>query len=118
MKHGFLWMLAGFLSLAAGLVALLNPFAATLAAEVLIGALFGATGILTIATALNEAAAGRRLLGFGLGILMIALGASLVIDPLRGMLELTVFAALLLVVLSNGISLIALALDRRGRADA
>ena len=118
MKHWSLWMLAGFLSLAAGLVALLNPFAATLAAEVVLGALFGAIGILTIVTALSEAVWGRRLLGFGLGILMIALGASLVIDPLRGMLELTVFAALLLVVLSNGISLIALALDRRGRADA
>jgi uncharacterized membrane protein HdeD (DUF308 family) len=99
MKHWTLWMLAGVLSLAAGFIALANPFAATLVAELMIGSMFVAIGILTILSALSEVSWGGRLLGFGFGLLTIALGASLVTDPLRGILELTFLAALLLVVL-------------------
>ena len=92
------WLLAGALSLVGGVVALANPFAATLTVEMLTGLLFLVIGALTLVSALREKAAGGRLLALLVGAGLLFLGFSLALNPLRGIVALTFVAATLLVV--------------------
>ncbi len=54
MQYWFLWLIVGVLSVAAGIVALANPFAATVTAELLAGYMFAAIGILTLLSAFQD----------------------------------------------------------------
>jgi uncharacterized membrane protein HdeD (DUF308 family) len=96
MKYWFLWLLAGLLSIAGGILALANPFAATLTASLLAGWMFMAIGVLTILSAFGDKGWGGRILALLVGVLILLLGFSLVANPLRGILQLTVVAAILL----------------------
>ncbi|PID36172.1 MAG: hypothetical protein CR993_06535 [Rhodobacterales bacterium] len=99
MQSWILWMLAGVLSLVGGVLALANPFAATLAAEQLIGWMFLFVGMLTLVSAFADRGWGGRLLAILFGVVMLLLGVGLVANPLAGMLSLTYFAAMVMVVI-------------------
>ncbi|HKL46843.1 MAG TPA: DUF308 domain-containing protein [Roseovarius sp.] len=99
MKYWFLWMLVGILSIIAGIVALANPFAATLSAELLAGYLFSAIGILTLISAFQDQGWGARIWALLLGVLITVFGFNLIANPLEGILQLTVIAATLMMVI-------------------
>jgi len=99
MKYWFLWMLVGILSIIAGIVALANPFAATLSAELLAGYLFSAIGILTLISAFQDQGWGARIWALLLGVLITVFGFNLIANPLEGILQLTVIAATLMLVI-------------------
>jgi len=99
MKYWFLWMLVGILSIIAGIVALANPFAATLSAELLAGYLFSAIGILTLISAFQDQGWGAWIWALLLGVLITVFGFNLIANPLEGILQLTVIAATLMMVI-------------------
>lgn len=96
MKSSVLLLGIGALSLLGGLVALLNPLAATLTAEMLTGYLFMAIGVLMLLSIFSDDSWGSRLLSLVLGIAVLAIGVNLVSNPLQGVLQLTVVIAILM----------------------
>jgi uncharacterized membrane protein HdeD (DUF308 family) len=99
MNGWLLWMMLGGLSLIAGIMALLNPFGASLAAEMIAGWGFVLTGLLACASAFTgERSRAGRLVGLALGIVFVCLGLSLLAHPLRGLISLTLLAGVLLIV--------------------
>lgn len=97
MKSPVLMMGIGALSVIAGVVALLNPLAATLTAELLTGYLFIAIGLLMLLSIFFDDSWGSRLLSLILGLAVLAIGINLVNKPLEGILQLTVVVALLMI---------------------
>ena len=96
MKNTTFCYLAGGLSLLGGILALANPFAASLPATVLAGWSFIAVGTLMLIAANHPL--GFHLAVFLLGLLVLALGVHLVFDPLRGVVSLTAAVGSLLLV--------------------
>lgn len=107
MKYWFLWLIVGILSIIAGFVALANPFAATLTAELLAGYMFTAIGILTLISAFQDQSWGARIWALLLGAVITVFGFNLVTNPLEGVLRLTMIVAILMMVI--GIFRIAIA---------
>jgi membrane protein HdeD len=99
MNYWFLWMVVGILSIIAGIVAFANPFAATLTAELLVGYMFLALGILTILAAFQDQGFGARIRALLLGALITIFGFNLVTKPLEGVVQLTLIVALLMMVM-------------------
>lgn len=96
MKNTTFCYLAGGLSLLGGILALANPFAASLTTTVLAGWSFIAVGTLMLIAANHPL--GFHLAVFLLGLLVLALGVHLVFDPLRGVVSLTAAVGSLLLV--------------------
>ena len=92
------WLILGGLSLAAGLFALLNPVAATFTAELMTGYLFIGIGALMLLSIFVDDRRASRLLSLVMGIVLLAIGVSLVGNPLQGVLSLTVVVAILMLV--------------------
>ena len=99
MKYWFLWLVAGIFSVIAGIVALANPFAATLSAELLAGYLFTAIGILTLVSAFQDQGWGARIWALLLGVLITVFGFNLIANPLEGILKLTFIVAALMMII-------------------
>lgn len=99
MKYWFLWLLVGILSIVAGIVALANPFAATVTAELLAGYMFIAIGILTFLSAFQDQGWGARIWALLLGVLITVFGFNLVTNPLEGIVQLTLIVAILMFVI-------------------
>ena len=99
MRNWFLWMITGVLSVAAGLFALANPFAATLTAEYLTGLLFTFIGILILVSAFQDQGWGARLITLVIGALTTLAGINLIAHPLAGILTLTAMTAIFLFVI-------------------
>src|SRR6056297_3139512 len=99
MKNWFLWLLVGILSVIAGIVALANPFAATLSAELLAGYMFTAIGILTLISAFQDQGWGARIWAILLGVVITVFGFNLITHPLEGILQLTIIAATLMLII-------------------
>ncbi len=86
---GWAWILAyGVLSLALGVLAFLNPFAATYAATLVIGAFFIAAGIVSLAAGVMGKHEGRGY-AIGFGLLSLVIGVLMAFDPMSGALSLT-----------------------------
>lgn len=99
MKFGILWIIAGIISLIGGIIALGNPLAATLTAEILAGYMFTIVGILTIISAFYEQGWGGRILALLLGVMILAFGINLLAHPLKGILSLTYISAVMMMVM-------------------
>lgn len=99
MKYWFLWMVVGILSIIAGVVALANPFAATLTAELIAGYMFLAIGILTLVSAFQDQGWGARIWVLLLGALITVFGFNLATKPLEGIIQLTLIVATLMMVM-------------------
>jgi len=98
-KHWVWMLLAGALSLLGGVVALLNPLAATLTAALLTGYVFIGVGVLLLLSVFGDDRWNSRLLSLVLGLVVLALGISVVGNPLEGVLSLTVAVAVLMLVI-------------------
>lgn len=104
------WTLAlGFLALVGGLAGFLNPFAATLTAELLVAGFALALGVMQIGLAVRQMR-NRWWNAFG-GVLFILFALSLLLNPLAGLVSLTIFAASFFV--ASGAARIWLALRSR-----
>jgi len=99
MKNWFLWMVVGILSIIAGIVALANPFAATLTAELIAGYMFLAIGVLTLVSAFQDQGWGARIWALLLGALITVFGFNLVTNPLEGIVQLTLIVAILMMIM-------------------
>lgn len=109
MRYWFLWFILGIVSLLGGFMALANPFAATLTAEMMTGYMFAIVGILIVLSAFYEKSWGGRITALLFGAALVVLGANLLAHPLRGILSLTYVAAIMMAV--SGVLRIALALS-------
>lgn len=85
----------GLLMVIGGVVAFLNPFAASLTVEVVAGAGFLVAGLVQLWLAVTDSAKETRdrWLSGGLGALLVALSISLVLNPLAGLVTLTIVVA-------------------------
>ncbi|MEQ9257607.1 MAG: DUF308 domain-containing protein [Roseovarius sp.] len=99
--------------IAGGVLALFNPFAASLTVEVVAGIAFMAAGItqLWIAVAESRKPAGIRMLSGVLGLLLVALAVSLAANPLAGLVTLTLTVAVLFAAM--GVMRVVIALSER-----
>lgn len=101
MTARILWIIVGVLSILAGILALANPLAATLTAELIAGWSFLFIGILEIIAAFQVKGWGGRIWIILLGIACVILGIVMLRNPLAGVVSLTILAASLFLV--NGI---------------
>jgi uncharacterized membrane protein HdeD (DUF308 family) len=99
MKNWLLWLIVGILSVIAGIVALANPFAATITANMLAGYMFAAIGILMLLTAFQDQGWGARLWALLLGGLITVFGVNLITHPLEGILKLTFIVGILMLII-------------------
>jgi uncharacterized membrane protein HdeD (DUF308 family) len=95
------WLaLLGVVSIIGGILALINPFAATLTAAMLAAWTFLIFGILSIIQTFRAEGRGAMFLwNLLIGLLMVALGISLIFRPLEGIISLTVLVAIMFIVL-------------------
>jgi uncharacterized membrane protein HdeD (DUF308 family) len=89
------WLLLGLLSLAFGVFVLANPVAASVAVTVVAGVLFLISGSFQTVVGFYEQGLGPKLLGVGMGVLLLFLGISLVFRPLEGVLSLSLLVTIL-----------------------
>lgn len=95
MKVWVKWLIVGVLSIAFGIFVLSNPIEASIAVTTLAGVLFGIAGGVQIFAGKGEDGFFGKLLGIGLGILMLLLGLSLMFRPLEGVISLAALVTIL-----------------------
>lgn len=108
MKYWFLLLIAGLVAIAGGVLALANPLAATLTANVLVGAMFILFGALTLFAAGWDHRFWTALLG-ALGVLI---GIGILNNPLESVLTMTLVLAVLFLV--EGATKLILSFSTRG----
>jgi len=93
--RGFmLWLwISGVASILLGIVALVFPFAATIAAELLFGAVLASIGAIQIFSAFAARQSNNRVWAFLFGIAALIAGGLLLLYPLQGALTLTIVLA-------------------------
>lgn len=95
MKMWVKWLIAGVLSVAFGLFVLANPIEASIAVTTLAGILFALTGGIQMFAGFGQDGTFAKLLGIGLGVLMLLLGFSLMFRPLEGVVSLALLVTIL-----------------------
>ncbi|MGI9365566.1 MAG: HdeD family acid-resistance protein [Rhizobiaceae bacterium] len=90
MKNWVLLLIVGILFVIAGIAALLNPFAASLAVNFIAGWSFIVVGILQMIEAISAEGWGGKLWSLLLGVVSLLVGISLVANPLEGVVSLTI----------------------------
>lgn len=91
---GWGWILAyGVLSVVLGVLAFLNPFAATFAATLVIGAFFTAAGLVSVAAGFAGKGHEGRGYAIGFGLLSLVVGLLMAFNPVSGALSLTLMVA-------------------------
>ena len=91
---GWGWILGyGVLSIVLGVLAFLNPFAATYAATLVIGAFFIAAGLVSIAAGFAGKGHEGRGYAIGFGLLSLVVGLLMAFNPVSGALSLTLMVA-------------------------
>lgn len=96
LRKSWVWMaILAVISLVGGVLALLNPFAATLAATLMAGWAFALLGVLQIIQAFQVQGWGGFIWALLFGILTLVVGGSLIFNPLAGMVSLTLLVAVL-----------------------
>lgn len=96
MKLWTKWLIAGILSILFGIFVLANPVAASVAVTVVAGITFALIGGIQIFAGMGSDETGSKIMGIGLGVLMILLGISLLFRPLEGILSLATVATILI----------------------
>lgn len=100
LRTSWIWMAVfAVISLIGGVLALLNPFAATLAATLMAGWAFSFLGALQIIQAFQVQGWGGFIWALLFGILTLVVGISLIFNPLAGMVSLTLLVAVLFLAL-------------------
>lgn len=93
MTNRTLFIVSGVILLIGGIAALLAPFAASLAATLYVGAAFAVAGVLHIVKAFRDTE--DRAWNGAFGVLGVLLGLSFLINPLGGMVSLTIVLGVL-----------------------
>ena len=109
-----LWGLIGILSIAGGIVALANPFGASLAATVIAGWMFILVGVLEIIGVFTDKGVRGKIWVVLLGALAIWVGISILNHPLAGMVTLTTVVAITFLVVGAFKAVFAFSLENRG----
>ena len=100
LRSSGIWMIIlGLLSIVGGVLAFANPFTATLAVVALAGWFFIVFGVLQIVHAFALRGWGGFLWALLFGVVTLALGISLLRNPVAGMISLTVLVAILFLVI-------------------
>lgn len=95
MKIWVTWLILGVLSVVFGFFVLANPIAASIAVTVMAGILFALCGGFQLIAGFGESRTMGKILGIGLGILMLLLGISLMFHPLEGVISLTTIVVII-----------------------
>lgn len=96
LRKSWVWMAVfAVISLIGGVLALLNPFAATLAATLMAGWAFILLGGMQVIQSFQVQGWGGFLWALLFGVLTLVVGVSLVFNPLAGMVSLTLLVAVL-----------------------
>ena len=91
---GWGWILGyGVLSVVLGVLAFLNPFAATYAATLVIGAFFIAAGIVSIVSGFAGKGHEGRGYAIGFGLVSLVIGLIMALEPATGAISLTLLIA-------------------------
>ena len=99
LRTSWIWMaVLAVISIIGGVVALINPFAATLAATVMAGWVFALLGALQILQSFRVTGWPGFLWALLFGILTLVVGLSLIFNPLAGMVSLTLLVAVLFLI--------------------
>jgi uncharacterized membrane protein HdeD (DUF308 family) len=99
MGSSWWWMaILAVISIVGGVMALANPFAASVAATLLAGWFFAILGVIQIVQAFRVTDWSGFLWALGFGVLTLIVGGVLLFDPLAGMVSLTVLVAVLFLV--------------------
>ncbi len=94
MKRSIWTLIMGLLMIAAGVLALMNPFPASLAVVVFAAWSFMILGVLQLISAFRDAKGGNRIWLILLALVMIWIGFVLRGNPLEGLVTLTIVVAL------------------------
>lgn len=89
MKSWIFWLIAGVVAIVTGVIAIINPLAASLAAVVVTGWGFLMLGVLQVIGAVVEDGWGQRIWSLLLGVLGVAIGFWLVSRPAAALLPMT-----------------------------
>lgn len=99
MSSSWWWMaILAVISIVGGVMALANPFAASVAATLLAGWFFAILGVIQIVQAFRVTDWSGFLWALAFGILTLIVGGVLLLDPFAGMVSLTVLVAVLFLV--------------------
>lgn len=112
---GWGWILGyGILSVVLGIMAFANPFAATYAATLVIGALFIAAGLASIVAGITSRGHDGRGYAFGFGVVSLVIGLAIAFAPASAAVSLTLMIAIWLGV-RGALEIVIGARFRRGR---
>lgn len=113
MTNRIIWIIMALLAIAGGIFALLNPFAASLAATTIAAWLFLIFGVLQLIAGFRVPGVGAKIWTLLMGALMVYLGITILGHPLKGMITLTMMVGVLF--LAGGITKIILAFSMEDR---
>lgn len=113
MTNWFLWLIIGLIIIAGGVSAFFNPLAATLTAEQLVAWVFIIGGVLQLLGSTRERSWVAYFWELLLAVAFVLLGISLLLNPLEGVLSLTLVLAVLL--LASGAAKLVMALSAMGK---
>lgn len=100
LKSSWIWLaLLAVISLVGGVLALFNPFAATLAATMMAGWAFAILGVIQLVQAFQLRGWGGFVWSLLFGVLTLVVGLSLIFNPLSGMVSLTLLVAVLFLIM-------------------
>jgi uncharacterized membrane protein HdeD (DUF308 family) len=95
MKNWLLWMVIGIISVVGGILALVNPLAASITAARLAGWIFLLVGGAQIFAVVNAQGFGAKIWATLIGVAGVLVGVLLLSNPLAGVISLTVLVAIL-----------------------
>jgi len=99
LRSSWIWLaILAVISIVGGLLALFNPFAATLAATLMAGWVFAILGVVQIVQSFQLRGWGGFLWALLFGVLTLLVGIALLANPLAGMVSLTLLVAVLFLV--------------------
>ncbi|SHG58016.1 Uncharacterized membrane protein HdeD, DUF308 family [Cognatiyoonia sediminum] len=89
MKPSIVWPAIGVLMIVFGIIALLNPFRATIAVELMLGWMFLIAAVIQVVAIFKVDTWGQRIWALLLVVVNVFVGISLLSNPLAGVLALT-----------------------------
>jgi len=98
MNNWIVMMIVGVLAVILGILALANPFAASMTATVFAGWSFLFLGAFQTFAAFSAPSTGAKIAGVILGLLALIIGVHIIAQPLQGLLSLTFAAGILFLV--------------------